>query len=303
MKNILRISVPVAALLLVLYGGSQQPAMAASHTGNASVSTKQGTTFFQDIQGPKIELSLHPDPQVEKAFPNFAPPTTKVSVYLPLYPSATRIASVTDISDTGTALDADLVDGYAYFQSKHSQAQILSWYTKQLKKLGYTPNSQGSSENHGKVVSTYYGFSKSSAPDISLGFLSQTRSGETIYNVKAAYIVTPERPKDTYLPTDIVKVVLSEGTKSTTVTDSSWISKVVHQINALSVTTPGIVSGTAITANQPTVVKGVFYEKDGLTIQVQFSLLSSTVAVGNSKVTLDSRSQPALIQEIQTTVS
>jgi hypothetical protein len=144
-----------------------------------------------------------------------------------------------------------LVDGTLYFSSNDSAAKTRSWYEKQLKTLSY----KQSFGDHGKTVSTYVTYSNgylgdpTQAPDINLGFVPQGNT--TAFKLKVDYIIMPPRPKDSYLTTDIVKVVLSNGTKSKTITDPSWITHVVKQINGLEMSTMSMVSGgtVSISAN------------------------------------------------------
>lgn len=302
MKIYMYIAIPTIMAMLLM--GCATTTQVVNPIGNPSIHTTKTmtTTFFQNISGSKTEIVLHPDSQVTQMFPNTAPPKTNVVVNLPMYPGAVKTSTVSGIADTGTSLDADLLDGEVYFRSKDTETQIKAWYSKELRKIGYTQNSEGSVQNHGKTTSSYYGFSKSSSPDVSLGFLSQRRGGETLFKLKASYIVVPNRPMDSYLPRDIVKVILTEGEKSKTITGHAWISKVVTQINSLQMSTPGITSGGGVSSGVPTSIKGMFYEKSGATIPVVFSVISPSVTVGKEKVMLDSSSVPALTKEIDAAI-
>lgn len=298
----------LSALILAGCGAAQK----IGPDGGQPVSpSNQPVTFFQNAPTPSVKMTLGPDPFVAQQMPNITPPTKTVIVYLPVYPGSTSTKPVTAIGDMGTPMDGDLVDGTLYFKSKDSQAQIKAWYTQQLKKLGYTLGGQGQSTNPGKMTSVYYDFTKdgppgnpTKAPDINLGFLAQKQDDETIFKLKASYIITPTRPKDSYLPNDIVKVVLTNGKSSKTITDKTWITNVVQMINELQVSTPGMSSGgPSATRGATTNIAAKFYGENGSETDVKFSLLSWTVTVGNSNVMLTSRTSPTLEKTIESVFS
>ena len=244
--------------------------------------------FFQNIHQPKVALSLHPDPLVMKAMPNITPPSETVIVYLPLYPEAKPIAPVSNIGDMGTPMDADLVDESLYYASNDSAKQIQSWYTAQFRKLGFQVDGWGQSSDHGKTITSDVEFAKkgmpgepTQVPDISLGFLTAKQNGKTIFKLKAAYIITPTRSKNSYIPTNSKKVVLMNGSQSKTITNITWISQVIGQINQLQMTTPGITSVPAVTNGVNETVTAKFYENNGAVMSVDFQLPTSAVRIGN----------------------
>jgi hypothetical protein len=140
-------------------------------------------------------------------------------------------------------------------------------------------NGQGQLGRYGKMVSDYVDFTKdgvppgapTQAPDINLGFLVQQQGNETVFKLQALYIITPTRPKDSYLPTDIIKVVLTNGHKSKTVIDPTWISHVVKLIDTLQMTTAGITSGSTVASGTIETIHAEFYEKSGAVIPVKFT--------------------------------
>ena len=193
-----------------------------------SSSTSHTQVFFQSTHQPKAALSLHPDPIVMNAMPNSKPSSETVIVYLPVYPDAKSTAPVSNIGDMGTPMDADLVDGSLYYASNDSAQQIQSWYTEQFQKLGYQVNGWGQSSDHGKTITSYVDFSKigmpgdpTQSPNISLGFQTVKQSCQTVFKLKVTYIVTPTRPKNSYIPTNSKKVVLINGSKSKTITNTA----------------------------------------------------------------------------------
>lgn len=294
MKKTILIGASVfCALVLAGCGATQK---VRTNGGQPVSPSNQPITFFAHTSPTNAKLVLSPDPLVKQQLPNVSPPSTPVIVYLPVYPGATPTKPVSAISDMGTPMDGDLVDGVLYFKSKDSQTQIKKWYTQQFKKLGYTISGQGQSGKVGNPSSDYFAFTKNSppgaptrSPDIDLGFLIQKQNGETMFKLKASYIVVPPRPNDSYLPSDIVKVVLTKGKVSKTITDKQWITQVVQAVNSLQVSTPGMSSGGG---NAPygaiTTITAKFYDKNGSITNATFSLLSATVKVGNSNVELNS---------------
>ncbi len=263
-------------------------------------------TFFANVPKPNVELTLRPDPFVMREMPNVTPPNTQVEVYLPTYPGSTSTTPVSGIGDMGTSMDGDLVDGTVYFKSKDSQARIKAWYTQRLRKLGYTITGQGTLADHGKTTSAYFDFTKNGQPgdparnpDINLGFLSQNQSGETVFKLKASYIVTPPRPKDSYLPTDIIKVVLKKGKITKTITDKKWIADIVRMINTLQVSTPGMSGGSTATNDVSTKIHAAFYEGNNSVINVTYSILSATITIGNTNVALSSGPSPELNKDLE----
>ncbi len=303
------IGVALNALILAGCGAAQK----IGPDGGQPVSpSNQPVTFFQNALTPSVKMTLDPDPivaGVAQQIPHVTPPTKAVIVYLPVYPGATSTKPVTAIGDMGTPMDGDLVDGTLYFKSRDSQVQIKAWYTQQLKKLGYTLGGQGQSGNFGKMTSVYYDFTKgdppgnpTKAPDINLGFLAQKQDGETIFKLKTSYIVTPTRPKDSYLPNDIVKVVLTNGKSSKTITDKTWITNVVQMMNELQVSTPGMSSGgPSATPGTTTNIAAKFYRENGSEANVKFSLLSWTVTIGN--VMLNCGTSPTLEKTMESVFS
>lgn len=260
--------------------------------GHANLSTIHTQVFFRNIFQSNVALILHPDPFVMKEMPTITPPSETVMVYIPLYPAAKSIAPVSNIADMGTPLDADLVDGSLYFTSQYPEKQIQSWYAKQFQKLGYKVNGWGQSNVHGKTVTAFVEFSKNgmpghftNTPDINLGFLTHRLNGQTVFKLKASYIITPSRPKDSYLPTDISRVVLTSGKKSKIITNPAWISHVIGQINALQVTTPAIMSVPTVVNGMNLTVKAKFYEIGAAVMDVEFLLPTSVVKIGNVIVT------------------
>jgi hypothetical protein len=264
--------------------------------------TSHTQVFFQNIHHTKIALSLHPDPIVMNAMPNSKPSSETVIVYLPVYPDAKSTAPVSNIGDMGTSMDADLVDGSLYFTSKDSAQQIQSWYTAQFRKLGFQVDGWGQSSDHGKMITSDVEFAKigmpgepTQLPDISLGFLTAKQNSQTVFKLKVTYIVTPTRPKNSYIPTNITKVVLVNGSKSKTITNTAWISQVIGQINQLQMTTPGITNVPAVANGVNDTVTAKFYANDGSVMDVDFLLPTSVVRIG--KVTLND--SISLEQEIQ----
>ncbi len=278
--------------------------VAVTGCGHATqVASSQPITFHLNASATHVSLTLTPDPQVKMS--NVAPPQRIVVVDLPVYPGATPAKPAIGIGDMGTPMDADLVDGTVYFHSKASQAQIQSWYVQQFKHFGYTITGQGTLGDRQGTTSTYYAFSNhlslgdpTKTPNINLGFLSAKQSGETIFELKAYFIVTPPRPQDTYLPSDIVKVVLTEGKTTKTVTNQKWIADVVRMINSLQVTTPGISSELNVSNGMPTMMHATFYTTNHTAITGTYSLLTATLTVGNSKVALRAGSSPTLIKAL-----
>lgn len=263
-------------------------------TGTAPAS--RTVTFFANQFHPDAQVSLQPDALVQKEFPGVTAPKETVTVYLPVYPGATPAKSNDNISDMGTPLTPDLVDGTLYFMSADSASKIQSWYEQELKKLDYRQTGTGRSAVKGKTVSTYFAYSKNGSPgsptqspDINLGFFQQGNT--TLFKLKTSYIVTPVRPKDSYLPTDIQKVVLSNGRRSTTITDAVWIGSVVKQINMLQMSTMGIHSnpGMLIRPGEtpPTDIAADFYDAAGASMIVKFSYPTGgyDVVIGKNHLT------------------
>ncbi|MDQ0189820.1 hypothetical protein JI721_06880 [Alicyclobacillus cycloheptanicus] len=284
-------------------GPGAAPASGADSVPAASPNTP--VTFFAHAFSHSEPLSLHPDPVVQQAMPDVPSPTQAVVVYLPVYPGAVKTSAAAAIGDMGTPMDADLLDGSVYFKSKHSPQQLASWYQTQLRKLGYVVGGHGSTASYGKTTSTYEEFEHAKAPgaptqspDISLGFLSAKQNGETVFKLKAFFIVVPPRPSDTYLPTDIVKVVLTEGKAVKTITDPQWIARVVKQINALQVSTPGMSSGLAVAAGTPTTIHAAFYGANGSVTSVTYQRLTATLTVGTTGVALNAGAYPALLKDL-----
>ncbi|WDL96428.1 hypothetical protein [Alicyclobacillus sp. ALC3] len=266
----------------------------------AGVRPANTVTFFQNSSSPAIEIPLKPDPLVGRSFSNVHPPSKGVQVYLPIYPGAVSTAPVSGIGDVGRAMDADLVDGIVYFRSKNSQTKILNWYKQQLGRLGYSIGVQGSSSKYGKTTSEYFDFTKHKTipgnptqfPEINVGFLAQRQSGDTVFKLMASYIVVPPRPKNSYLPTDVVRVVLTEGKTTKTMTDAKLIANVISEINSLQVETPSVqAGGTAITTPLVNIV-AKFYEQNGTVISATFSPYFGTLTIHGT--TLNSGSAPAL---------
>lgn len=129
----------------------------------AGVRPANTVTFFEGTSSPAVEIALKPDPSIERSFPNAKPPSKMVQVYLPVYPGAVTTAPAPEIGDMGRALDADFVDGTAYFRSKDSEAKILAWYKAKLGKLGYSVGSWGSTQKFGQTTSKYFSSSMSKA--------------------------------------------------------------------------------------------------------------------------------------------
>lgn len=266
----------------------------------AGVRPAHTVTFFQNSSSSAIEISLKPDPLVEGSFSNVHPPSKGVQVYLPLYPGAVSTAPVSGIGDLGRAMDADLVDGIVYFRSRDSQTRILDWYKQQLGRLGYSVSSQGSSAKFGQTTSEYFDFTQHKTmpgnptqfPDINVGFLVQRQFGDTVFTLMASYIVVPPRPKNSYLPTDVVRVVLTKGKTNKTITDSKLIANLISEINSLQVETPSIQpGGPAITTPLVNMV-AKFYGQNGTVISAEFSPFLGALTIHGT--TLDSGSAPAL---------
>lgn len=205
-------------------------------------------------------------------------------------------------------MDFDLVDGTLYFQSKDPQSEIYAWYTRQFQKINYSSGGSGQLGDREGTTSDWYDFNRNGSmgqmtryPAITLGFLSQQQNGKTLYELEAQFIVVPPRPQDTYLPTDIVKVVLTKGTISKAITNQDWISKVVHNLNTLQVTTPGISSGgpAAPAPGTPTTIDAKFYRKDGTVIEATYFFYGWTLQVGNDNVLLSVGPSPALDSELE----
>lgn len=274
------------------------PQLAGLPIQSSVQSSSEPITFFQNPKIPTVKLALHPDPLVMRRLPTVLPPKTPVFVYLPLYLGATSTRPVSAIGDMGTPLDGDLVDGILYFKSKNSQEQITSWYTKELKNFGYTISGHSQSDFE-FTKSGHPGGNPTQTPDINLGFLPQKQGDATIFKLKASYIVTPTRPKDSYLPSDVVKVVVTNGKSSKTILDKTWINKMVQMINDLQVSTPGISGGMSATAGGITTIDGKFYDQTGSVTNVEFSMLFWRVRVGNSNVTLNSGPSPALTRQLE----
>ncbi len=256
-------------------------------------------TFFQSITGPRVEITLAPDPMVQKSMPDIRASRAKVEVYLPIYPGAKQVAQRPQIGDMGTPMSADLLDGTLYFSSSEGAAKIENWYKQQFAKLGYTIDGSGSSGRYGKTTSTFVSFSKKGQlgnptpfPQVDLGFA--TGGSTTVFKLKVDYIALPSRPANTLLPKNVVKVILSGGAQSFTVTDSRWIQTVIQQLNALSVASPGITNcpaiGTAagVKPKYQGVVQAQFVLQNGKTIPVLFSIPCGVrdVTVDHSQVTL-----------------
>lgn len=294
----------LCAFVLAGCGPAQKVGVAQ---GGPISSSNQPITFFKNSFPSNVKLILSPDPFVKREMPNVAPPKTPVIVYLPVYPGATPSQPVSTIGDIGTPMNGDLVDGTLYFASKDSQAQITKWYKQQFQKLGYAIGGQGQSGKVGHPTTDFLVFTKNSppgnptrTPDISLGFLIQRQNDKTIFKLKPYYIVVPPRPKDSYLPTDIVKVVLTNGKVTKTITDKQWIDNVVQAINTLQVATPGINSGgTAVTRGTILTVTAQFYSRTGSMVNATFSFLSATVHIGKSDVMLNAGTSPTLEKNIK----
>lgn len=208
------------------------------------------------------------------------PPKDVVTVYLPVYPHAQPVNPVPDIGDSGTPLNADVVDGTLHFQSQDSEDEILSWYTQQLGQLGYHRGGRGEMGQIGKPASYFYDFTDINAttvaplqaPDIQLGFAPDDGQGITRFKLKVLFIVTPERPRNTYLPEDIVRVVLTDGSTTQTVTDKAWIQRVVTLFNALQVSTPSIVAVGAMAGSGPLkTIDAKFYAQNGSVTTAKFT--------------------------------
>ncbi|MCL6454905.1 MAG: hypothetical protein K6T78_14960 [Alicyclobacillus sp.] len=290
--------------LAAIWGGNQPLAGAASPAqppARAQVQTRTAPdipapppapayTFFHGRwpRSVSIPLALHPDTLVAQRMPDVVPPSRAVTVYLPLYPGAKRVQSVPEIADMGTPLDGDLVDGSLYAESPASEASIRAWYVKEMQTIGYTLSGQAEAARYGQVTSRAYEFTKrgipgnpTQFPDIELRFLEQPHGGQTVFSLKASFIVVPPRPRDTYLSTDITRVVLDDGQRTQTVTDHAWISHVVAEINQLPVQTPGISSGgPAIAAGSITTITATFYPASGDPIRVVDHIYFGPVTVG-----------------------
>jgi hypothetical protein len=271
-----------------------------------SASLGQPIVFFQNATNPMAKLVLQPDTYVEERMPDVTPPAQTVIVYMPVYPGAVSTNPVSQISDMGTPLDGDLVDGTLYFKSGDSEEHIQSWYSKEFQKFGYTLGGQSKLGNHGAVTSDSFGYNKTGilgnptqSPDINLGFLAQKQGDETIFKLKASYIVTPVRPQDTFIPTDIVKVDLTNGKTSRTITDNTWIANVVQVINGLQVSTPGISSGGPNISGTPEIIHAEFYGASGSITNISFSPSTWTVEVGNSNIMLNSGTSPELEKDLE----
>lgn len=295
----------LCALMLVGCGATQKVDLVQGKGGPVSPANRP-ITFFAHTSSADAKLTLSPDPWIEQQFPSVTPPKTPVIVYVPVYPGATPAKPVTTIGDMGTPLDADLVVGTLYFQSTSSQTQIKQWYTQQFQGLGYTMGGQGQGDKFGNPITDYFSFTKNSppgnptqTPDIDLGFLMQRQNGKTVFKLKAYYIVVPPRPKNSYLPTDIVKVVLTDGKVKKTITDKKWIENVVQAMNRLQVATPGRGSGAAVTPGTITTVTARFYSHQGSIINARFSLLAATVQLGTSDVQLNTGTSPTLEKNIE----
>lgn len=275
----------LTAMLSVLYGFTSVARAEAMHT----------KVFFANMSEPRIQVTLKPDPFVRKELPNFPPPTEKVYVYLPVYPEAKPTAPVPNIADMGTPMTSNLVDGTLYFISKDSERQIKLWYKTHFERVGYKQNGSGQIQDNGRTISSDVAFTKNGripgsptySPDIDLGFLTPKRGKETIYKLKALYIIIPVRPRDSYLPTDVMKVVLTQGHKTKIIMNRSWISHIVQLINSLQVTPPGISMGGPTTLNGVNGnVLGKFYTSNSWMVSVKFMLPDAGVIVGKSKVLL-----------------
>ncbi len=294
----------LCAFVLIGCGATQK---VRTDGGQPVSPSNQPIRFFAHTSPTDVKLILSSDPLVKQQIPDISPPKTPVIVYLPVYPGAAPTKPVTTIGDMGTPMNADLVDGTLYFESKDSQTQIKNWYTQEFQKLGYTISGQGQSGKVGNPTTDYFDFTKNGVPgeptrvpDINLGFLLQKQNGKTIFKLKAYYIVVPPRPKNSYLPTDIVKVALTKGKVTKTVTDKQWIVNVIRAINSLQVSTPGISSGgPSVASGTITTVTAKFFGKDGSITSATFLLLSATVRVGNSDVALNSGSSPTLDKNIE----
>ncbi len=270
------------------WGNSTSSIPIQSLHAKVSKPTSPTQVFFKSIHQPKVDLTLHPDSFVMKVMPNSKPPSETVIVYLPVYPGAKPVAPVSNIGDMGTPMDADLVDGSLYYASNDSAQQIQSWYTEQFQKLGYQVNGWGQSRDHGKTITNYVDFSKigmsgdpTQSPNISLGFQTAKQNGQTEFKLKVTYIVTPTRPKTSYIPSNISKVVLTNGSMTKTITNSVWISQVIGQINQLQMTTPGITNVPAVANGVNETVTAKFYANNDSMMDVDFLLPTSIVRIGN----------------------
>ncbi len=268
------------ASAMALVAGCGAP-LASTGTG-----TVEARTFFQGTFKSNVEMQLQPDPFVMKQFPNVSPPSEKVRVFLPLYPGAAPASVNPAIGDMGTPMTPQLLDATVYYQSQDASSKIQSWYTRELAPLGYHVAGSGKIGNiKTQIYSDYVEFAKQGAPDIDLGFLRQ--KNETEFKLKVKYIVTVQRPKNSYLPSDIVKVVLTEGHRSKTVVDPAWIAGVVKQINSLSPSVGGLVNCPSEAGNVQA-VNATFYERSGSAIPVKFALPCGVrdVLVGSSSIWL-----------------
>ncbi|SFU38088.1 hypothetical protein [Alicyclobacillus macrosporangiidus] len=284
--NTAHVSVAFTALTLLVNGCGLSPQSPEPGATTPPPDARHFTFLSHLSQNPAVHsvpLVLKPDPDVLQHFPpsdHIQPPKDVVTVYLPVYPHAQPVNPVPGIGDDGTPLDADLVDGVLYFQSQDSEDEILGWYTQQLEQLGYHQDGRGETGQNGKPLSYFYDFTDvnaapgnpTQAPDIQLGFAPDEGQGITRFKLKVLFIVTPERPRDTYLPDDIVRVVLTYGSTTRTVTDKTWIQRIVTLFNALQVSTPGISAGGAMAAGgPPKPVEAKFYAQDGSVTTVTFT--------------------------------
>jgi hypothetical protein len=251
-------------------------------------------TFFSHLEGPRTELTLAPDPNVRKELSQFPAPHTVVNVYVPLYPGATPIDPVPNIADLGTPMDADLVDGTLYFQSKQPPRVIQTWFAHRMAKLGYHQGGTSTLDN-GQTLSTGVTFTRAGGvegnptrwPDVGLGFITtgEGTAKETLFKVRAQFIVVPQRPAYTRISHPVTSIVLHQTHKTVHVTEQAWIRAFVRRFNALEMSTPAISSGPAVASDVDETVTVDVYDHGTLVNQVKFLLPGIGVTVG--KVTLN----------------
>lgn len=270
---------------------SEQRAVGQS-LGSARPPTSTPMMFFSQLQGPTVDIALKPDAFVQKNLAGDNPPTANISVRVPVYPGATQTTRVKGIDDMGIPMTSALVDGAVYFQSTDSETQIQAWYTRAFKQLSYSVSGSGSAGGRGVTTSRSVAFTKdgspgepTQSPEIDLGMISS--GGHTVFKLFVKYVVMPSRSSGTYLPNDIVKVVLTDGKVTKTETDSQWIQRAVADINTLAIDPPGARSCPAMAADvRP--IQAKFYEQSGRVIPVVFTLPCGVrdVIVGGSKSAL-----------------
>jgi hypothetical protein len=178
--------------------------------------------------------------------------TTPVAVRLPLYPGARLVTRhLRRAEENPLPATPYLRAAGALWRVPASLNPVLSWYTRVLTQDGLHVSTRGSEWDRGRLQAEILGFSPPSRPDevIYVTAGPTAMRGVTRLVLWATLIDNPPRPRSSYLPPSVVRIVGTVGGKPVRVTEAATIARLVEAVNSLRVVAAGTFSCPAITAS------------------------------------------------------